>query len=151
VIAAGFATALASLGLGRYDGEGPADAVPIHLEGTPPTGDYLAVYVEPLLADDGSFDEWRMVLVRVVARVESDGGRNRAPQDLAMAVLDAFDGLESVEFAAGTPDELTVNHCWARDTTPVPLGPDDRGVPKWSAVLMATVRHQTAHRERQPA
>lgn len=151
MLSAGFAVALADLSLGTYQGAGPPAAPPVHLEAVPAAGDYLAVFVEPLMADPGSFDEWRQVLVRVLARVDDDGGRNRPGQDLAMAVLDAFDGLESAEYATGTVDELTVNHCWARDTTPVPLGPDDRGVPKWSAVLMATVRHQTAHRERQPA
>lgn len=151
MIAAAFAAELAALGAGTYNGAGPAGGPPIHVEQTPATGDYLAVYAEPISSSDVTFDEWRAVLIRVIVRVEDQATPNRTPIDLAQTILDHLDGAESVTIAAGTPDELTVNYSWARDTHPIPLGPDDRGVPKWSTVLMATVEHQTAHRERQTA
>lgn len=134
MLSAACARKLATLGLARYLGTGPAGALPGYVEDMPPAPDAaLCVYGLPGFAPNEPTIAYVTPEVQVIVRHPGDDtGQARPGWTLAEQVRRALHGTGRQVWAAGSVDELHVLWCNANSSAPVSLGPDDDHRPRWS-------------------
>lgn len=133
MISAALATHLAALGLARWAGSGPDGALPAFVEDLPDQPDAALCVVTRPSFPPPDLTGYGLPEVQVIVRHgQSATDRNRRGYELADAVRVALDGTSETTWAAGGADEIEVLTCTASSSSPVPLGPDQAGRPRWS-------------------
>lgn len=76
----------------------------------------------------------RRPVVQVLVRADPNSatGRARTGFERAQAILDALDHTGHVTWGEGSPDAVRIAWCLAQQSSPVDIGTDDNGAPRWS-------------------
>lgn len=76
----------------------------------------------------------RRPVVQVLVRADPNAstGRARTGFERAQAILEALDGTGHAVWGAGSVDEVRVAWCLAQQSSPVDIGVDENGAPRWS-------------------
>lgn len=135
VIAAALARQIAALGLGTYEGVGTG--APIALgdgNGMPPNPNaHWAVYTLPSFPRAEPTIDYETPEVQAVYRTAADASPLARPgAEMVDRLRRALDGTDNTRWAESTVDEVDVLTCNANSSSPVPLGPDSLGRPRWS-------------------
>lgn len=125
MLTAALAHYLDEQGLGVY-GRAGTDVFLEHLPAEPVAA--VGLYLEP----GQRAGRFRRPGIQVIVRGTTDGSRARTGYTRAVGILKALDVLTHTTWAEFTDDAVRVAWCMARQATPVSLGEDDDGVPRWS-------------------
>ncbi|PXY20312.1 minor capsid protein [Prauserella endophytica] len=122
---------LASLGLARYDGQGPADARPAFVVDMPSTPDRCVCVIPRTGFPSTDLSGYERPELQVVLR-DAVGTPWQVGHDDAEAIRLALRDTAAITWAAGTEHEQEIFSCDANEPQPFWLGPDANGRPRWS-------------------